>query len=93
MQEASLFGKGLHVVVTDETAATDAIRDFLRGTGCKLERLERITPSLEDVFVSLIEAEDRRGEPGAGRRAPETTPRPVRRLAKTQMSTGKSGNR
>ena len=63
VQEASLFGKGLHVVVTDETAATDAIRDFLRGTGCKLERLERITPSLEDVFVSLIEARDRLDQP------------------------------
>ena len=63
VQEASLFGKGLHVVVTDEALATQAIREFLRGTGCRLLRLERITPSLEDVFVSLIEARDRRDQP------------------------------
>jgi hypothetical protein len=34
-----------------------------------VERIEKILPSLEDVFVSLIEAEDRRGASGE-RRAP-----------------------
>jgi ABC-2 type transport system ATP-binding protein len=63
VQEASLFGRGLHVVVGDEAAAAAAIRRFLDGQGLRLDRLERIVPSLEDVFVSMIEARDRRDQP------------------------------
>ena len=60
--EAALFGKGLHVVAADKDAAIQAIGKLLesrRGTGAVPYRIERIVPSLEDVFVSLIEARDR----------------------------------
>jgi ABC-2 type transport system ATP-binding protein len=63
VQEASLFGQGLHVVVVDEPAAAGGIRRYLDERGFRLDRLERITPSLEDVFVSLIEARDRQDQP------------------------------
>ena len=63
VQEASLFGQGLHVVVADEPAAAGGIRRYLDERGFRLDRLERITPSLEDVFVSLIEARDRQDQP------------------------------
>lgn len=63
VKEAALFGKGLHVVAEDGDAAGAAIRELLDSQGFALERLERITPSLEDVFVSLIEARDRAEQP------------------------------
>ncbi len=59
VKEVALFGKGLHAVAADPAAAEHAIRAALASGGFQLERLERITPTLEDVFVSLIEARDR----------------------------------
>jgi ABC-2 type transport system ATP-binding protein len=46
-------------VAADPVKADAAIRAALASGGFKLDRLERITPTLEDVFVSLIEARDR----------------------------------
>jgi ABC-2 type transport system ATP-binding protein len=63
VKEAAMFGKGLHVVAEDAEAASAQIRELLSREGLRLERLERITPSLEDVFVSLIEARDRAETP------------------------------
>ncbi|MCC6362488.1 MAG: ABC transporter ATP-binding protein [Bryobacterales bacterium] len=64
VKEVALFGKGLHVV--GETGAAErlagAIRVHLEGRGFSVSRLEQIVPSLEDVFVSLIEARDRAGK-------------------------------
>ena len=59
VKEAALFGKTLHVVVTDSRAATASIRDAIVKAGFAVARIEKIVPSLEDVFVSLIEAHDR----------------------------------
>ena len=39
------------------------MRRLLAGQGRRVERIERIVPSLEDVFVSLIEAHDRAEAP------------------------------
>lgn len=58
VKEVALFGKGLHAVAADPAAAESAIRDALASGGFRLARLERIVPTLEDVFVSLIEARD-----------------------------------
>jgi ABC-2 type transport system ATP-binding protein len=58
VKEAALFGKGLHAVAADPVAAERAIRTALAANGFRLDRVERITPTLEDVFVSLIEARD-----------------------------------
>ena len=59
VREAALFGKLLHVVVTDASADIPAVRAALQRAGIRVDRMEKILPSLEDVFVSLIEAEDR----------------------------------
>lgn len=59
VKEVALFGKGLHAVAADPAAAERAIKAALAGNGLKWTRIERITPTLEDVFVSLIEARDR----------------------------------
>ncbi len=63
IQEVALFGKGLHVVVQDAARAENEIRRFLKERGFEVFQIEKITPSLEDVFVSLIEARDRADQP------------------------------
>ena len=63
VKEAALFGKGLHAVVTDTAAAEQNIRRALEAQGFGPVRVERISPTLEDVFVSLIEARDRAEAP------------------------------
>ena len=65
VQEVALFGRGLHVVTGDAGRAADEIRERLAAQGFRVERAEQITPSLEDVFVSLIEARDRAEQPMA----------------------------
>lgn len=62
VKDVALFGKGLHVVSADVGAAATAIRQRLETRGYRVERIESITPSLEDVFVSLVEARDRAQE-------------------------------
>jgi ABC-2 type transport system ATP-binding protein len=59
VKEVALFGKGLHAVASDAVAAEAAIRAALNTAQLALVRIERIVPTLEDVFVSLIEARDR----------------------------------
>jgi ABC-2 type transport system ATP-binding protein len=63
VQEVALFGKGLHVVAENGEAASLAIGRLLGERGYRIERIEKIVPSLEDVFVSLIEARDRAEAP------------------------------
>jgi len=65
IQEAALFGKGLHVVARDGAAAVKTVRAKLSEAGFRVDRVEQIVPSLEDVFVALIEARDREQEPQA----------------------------
>jgi ABC-2 type transport system ATP-binding protein len=59
VSEVALFGAGFHAVVSDP-ALSGPIRHGLEERGYRVERVEPIVPSLEDVFVSLIEARDRR---------------------------------
>ena len=63
VRHAALFGRGLHVVVEQAEEAIPAIESKLTGAGYPSVELERIVPSLEDVFVSLIEARDRQEAP------------------------------
>jgi len=59
VREVALFGKGLHVVAEDGESVANAVRSLLGERGYGIARVEKISPSLEDVFVSLIEARDR----------------------------------
>lgn len=63
IKETALFGRGLHVVAENVERATKAIASALQKNNCPVERIEQIVPSMEDVFVSLIEARDRLESP------------------------------
>jgi ABC-2 type transport system ATP-binding protein len=63
VKEAALFGRGLHIVSTAAKVAMPAIAVALRENNCFVERIEQIAPSMEDLFVSLIEARDRAERP------------------------------
>jgi ABC-2 type transport system ATP-binding protein len=69
--EVSVFGTRLHVVAQDAAEARRRILERLERDGNAPARVERIVPSLEDVFIHLIEREDarRRESEEAGRRA------------------------
>jgi ABC-2 type transport system ATP-binding protein len=56
--DVAVFGAGLHVTVDDLAAATMLIRRVLDEQHIEVRRLESIQPSMEDVFVGLIEAEE-----------------------------------
>jgi ABC-2 type transport system ATP-binding protein len=56
-KEVAVFGAALHVVA-DSEAAIDPIRRALERGGVSVERIDAIIPSLEDVFVALIEQAD-----------------------------------
>jgi len=56
--ESAVFGVTLHVVAAGPEAAAP-IRATLERAGVEVRRIEPIIPSLEDVFVGLIEQADR----------------------------------
>ena len=59
VRDAALFGRDLHVMTGNADNLGPRLRQALEGAGFQVAVVERITPSLEDVFVSLIEARDR----------------------------------
>lgn len=60
---AALFGKGIHAVVNRAQEAVPLLRASLEAGGFPVIRIGRIVPSLEDVFVSLVEERDRQEKP------------------------------
>ncbi len=53
--DTAVFGSLLHATVEEADEAIAAITALLRDAGIAVMRIEKITPSLEDVFVSMIE--------------------------------------
>jgi ABC-2 type transport system ATP-binding protein len=58
--DVAVFGGGLHVSVDNPAEAQARIRQILAAKKIEVRRLEPIMPSMEDVFVGLIEAEERK---------------------------------
>jgi ABC-2 type transport system ATP-binding protein len=56
--EVSVFGTKLHVVVEDADEVGAAIRAHLEELGNVPVHVERVVPSLEDVFIHCIESDD-----------------------------------
>jgi ABC-2 type transport system ATP-binding protein len=54
--EVALFGRALHVTVTDAAAGRSAVTAALSGRGVAAPEIRGIVPSLEDVFIGLVQA-------------------------------------
>jgi len=72
IRDAALFGTGLHLVTPDAAAAEAAVRRLLTDLNITEVAMETIMPSMEDVFISLIEEVDRRNGQTQGK--PEARP-------------------
>jgi ABC-2 type transport system ATP-binding protein len=57
--DVAVFGSGLHIKVDDEARATQEIQSALGTAGIKIGSLDPIPPTMEDVFVGLIEEQER----------------------------------
>ncbi len=55
---AAIFGDGLHLTVEKGTSDDEKIKKYLTEKGFGIYSMDRARPSLEDVFVHLIEKED-----------------------------------
>ena len=65
VQDVAVFGGGLHVGLANTANADSSIASVctqLTKRNIPIKRIEKISPSLEDVFVALIEAEEMTGE-------------------------------
>ncbi|MGD0336562.1 MAG: ABC transporter ATP-binding protein [Candidatus Omnitrophota bacterium] len=62
VKEVALFGAALHAIVKDIERATLEITGLFSQQGAKDYSVEKISASLEDVFVSLIESYDAAGQ-------------------------------
>jgi ABC-2 type transport system ATP-binding protein len=56
LKEAAVFGNTLHLTAAKGEDLSSPLRAFLASHGISIKRIEKIEPSLEDVFVSLIES-------------------------------------
>lgn len=58
--ETSIFGNYIHVILNDDTITEKNITQLLyEQNGIKIKRIERIIPTLEDVFIHLIEKDNK----------------------------------
>jgi ABC-2 type transport system ATP-binding protein len=53
VMDAAVFGNAMHLVVADATSSAPQLNSYLAERGISVTRIEKIHPSLEDVFVSL----------------------------------------
>jgi ABC-2 type transport system ATP-binding protein len=60
--DAAVFGNALHLVVANADAAKFKIQTYLAQRQISVNRMERIRPTLEDVFVSLTTTRGRQQE-------------------------------
>lgn len=60
-QETAIFGDLVHLVTSDPESARKTAQDVLARAGISVQRLEVITPSLEDVFVTLTRENHKAG--------------------------------
>jgi ABC-2 type transport system ATP-binding protein len=61
--ESSVFGSRIHIVVKDEEEGRGRAQELLGRLGNPPSSLDRIVPSLEDVFIHYIEADRAQAPP------------------------------
>ena len=63
--DAALFGQSIHIVIKDKSVTESKLNVLLKSRKISFKDLKKITPSLEDVFVWLIEKEKERRQNGS----------------------------
>lgn len=58
-----LVGDGVHLVVDDAARRTPELRARLQTTGLPFDEIVEVTPSIEDLFVSAVQAQATRSTP------------------------------
>lgn len=58
IQDVSLFGLSLHIVTEEDPSVEQRITNLLKSKGYRIDRIEKIPPSLEDIFVALIQSRE-----------------------------------
>jgi ABC-2 type transport system ATP-binding protein len=61
LDEVALYGAQVHAVVPNAKQYMDAIRDLLVAGGIEVRSIEWIAPTLEDVFISSVNAPEIKG--------------------------------
>ncbi len=56
VRDVAAFGNSLHILVDDAAKEFEALPRFLAERGLNVSRIQRIEPTLEDVFVHLVGA-------------------------------------
>jgi ABC-2 type transport system ATP-binding protein len=70
VEKTSLFGTAVHAVLHSADVTPDAIADRLRAAGMPVDSIATVTPSLEDVFLDVIDrVEAAAAAAGSGRPA------------------------
>jgi len=60
IEDVAVFGAGLHVKVDNQAEGDAVVRAALAEAGIGIRALEPIPPSMEDVFVTLLEFQDKK---------------------------------
>jgi ABC-2 type transport system ATP-binding protein len=58
VHDVALFGAALHITVTDAQTAIPLIKAELEKKDIQVLNIQKIEPTLEDIFVALIESEE-----------------------------------
>ena len=67
VEKTSIFGTAVHVVLRGASHAPDAVGGWVRDAGLRVDAVAPVNPSLEDVFLDVVErAEADRPPAGAG---------------------------
>jgi len=58
VDETSIFGNNIHIIVNDEYNSDEQIKNILTGqNSIAIKRIDQIVPTLEDVFIHLLDKE------------------------------------
>jgi hypothetical protein len=60
VEKTSLFGTTVHAVVRGLATSPDDIRQALARRGLEVQDVSRVSPSLEDVFLDVVDRLDTR---------------------------------
>jgi ABC-2 type transport system ATP-binding protein len=55
VDETSIFGNHIHIIVNEKYSGKEQIKSLLEGKNITVKSIENIIPSLEDVFIHLLE--------------------------------------